>query len=120
MCNAVRLKVKHPEACVENGINWFDTAPLYGHGHADKVLVEALGSRRHEVTIATKVGVRWDAEGHHAESDLSAEYIACDIDASLSRLGLEHIELLQVHWPCQRTRGRSLVESRGGPARGGC
>ena len=45
-------------AALDHGINWFDTAPLYGHGHADEVLVDALGSKRHDVIIATKVGVR--------------------------------------------------------------
>ncbi len=83
------------------GINLFDTAPLYGHGHADRVLVEALGARRHEAIIATKVGVRWDGEGAHARSDLSAAWLREDTEASLQRLGVERIDLLQVHWPCQ-------------------
>ena len=88
-------------AALEVGINWFDTAPLYGHGHADRVLVDSLGARRDQVIIATKVGVRFGAAGEHASSDLSAAHIAADIDASLRRLGLDHIDLLQVHWPCQ-------------------
>lgn len=83
------------------GVNWFDTAPLYGHGHADEVLVRALGDRKREVVIATKVGVRWDGEGMHARSDLTAGHIRSDVEASLKRLGLERIDLLQIHWPCQ-------------------
>ena len=89
------------ERALELGINWFDTAPLYGHGHADEVLVRALGSRRKDVVIATKVGVRWDGEGAHARSDLSAAWIRADVEASLQRLGLEAIDLLQIHWPCE-------------------
>ncbi len=96
-------------AALDAGINWFDTAPLYGHGHADKVLMQALGARRHEVVIATKVGVRFGSDGDHAHSDLSAAWIAADIDASLKRLGLETIDLLQVHWPCQA--GTPLAET---------
>jgi aryl-alcohol dehydrogenase-like predicted oxidoreductase len=87
---------------LEHGINWFDTAPLYGHGHADEILVEALGSKRHDVTIATKVGVRWSEQNNnHAFSDLSPDHIVADCEASLRRLRLDTIPLLQVHWPCE-------------------
>jgi aryl-alcohol dehydrogenase-like predicted oxidoreductase len=87
-------------AALEHGINWFDTAPLYGHGHADEVLVRALGSKRHDVIIATKVGVRW-SDNDHAFSDLSPDHIVADCEASLRRLRLDTIPLLQVHWPCE-------------------
>jgi aryl-alcohol dehydrogenase-like predicted oxidoreductase len=89
------------EKALEVGINWFDTAPLYGHGHADDVLIKALGKRKHDVIIASKVGVRWDGEGQHARSELSRDWIRQDVDASLRRLGVERIDLLQVHWPCE-------------------
>lgn len=90
-------------AALDHGINWFDTAPLYGYGHADEILVKALGKRRHEVVIATKVGVRCDPKiSDHAYSDLSPDHIVADCEASLRRLGLETIPLLQVHWPCER------------------
>jgi aryl-alcohol dehydrogenase-like predicted oxidoreductase len=89
-------------AALEHGINWFDTAPLYGHGHADEILIEALGSKRHDVIIATKVGVRWKEEGNeHAYSDLSPDNLVADCEASLRRLRLDTIPLLQVHWPCE-------------------
>ena len=84
------------------GVTLFDTAPLYGHGHADRILREALGPRRHEVVIATKVGVRWDTPGGHPVSDLSPAFVRADTLASLKRLGLDRIPLLQVHWPCER------------------
>lgn len=85
---------------LELGINWFDTAPLYGDGHADEVLAAALGSRRHDVVIATKVGARVDSTIGHAISDLTPEHVVADAEASLKRLGLDTIPLLQVHWPC--------------------
>lgn len=89
-------------AALEHGVNWFDTAPLYGYGHADEVLVRALGSKRHDVIIATKVGVRWREGGNdHAYSDLSPDNIVADCEASLRRLRLDTIPLLQVHWPCE-------------------
>ncbi len=87
------------DVALDSGINFFDTAPLYGHGHADELLVRCLRGR--DAVIATKVGVRWDGEGAHARSDLTADYIAADIDASLKRLGVDTIDLLQIHWPCE-------------------
>ena len=87
-------------AALDCGINFFDTAPLYGLGHADAVLTEALGSRRHEAIIATKVGVRWQGD-EHPRSELTPEFIRSDAEASLKRLKLDQIPLLQVHWPCE-------------------
>ncbi|MEY3014530.1 MAG: hypothetical protein RIT45_3265 [Pseudomonadota bacterium] len=89
-------------AAYDAGVRLFDTAPLYGHGHADRLLARALGDRLSEVVVATKVGVRWDGDGAHAESDLSPDHVRADIDASLQRLGLQTLPLLQIHWPCQR------------------
>lgn len=91
------------------GINWFDTAPLYGYGHADEVLVKALGPRLKDVIVATKVGVRWDNDQVHATSDLTPAYVRADTEASLKRLGLDRIDLLQVHWPCEK--GTPLEET---------
>lgn len=85
---------------LELGIDWFDTAPLYGDGHADEVLTRALGARRHDVVIATKVGARIERSIGHAISDLTPENVTADCEASLRRLKLETIPLLQVHWPC--------------------
>jgi len=74
---------------------------LYGHTHSDQVLVRALGPRLRDVTIATKVGVRWDGPGEHARSDLTAAWLRQDVENSLKRLGVAAIDLLQVHWPCE-------------------
>ncbi len=87
------------ERALELGINWFDTAPIYGRGHSEELLVKVLGARRHEVTIATKVGVA--SEGDHAQSKLTPENLAADLEATLKRLDVDCIDLLQVHWPCE-------------------
>ena len=94
------VSVQAVHAALDEGINWFDTAPLYGEGHADSILVQALGTRKQDVVIATKVGVRLGGDDGHAQSDLSARWIIEDTEASLTRLGLTCIDLLQVHWPC--------------------
>jgi methylglyoxal reductase len=95
-------------AALDVGINWFDTAPLYGHGHADRLLAQALAGHP-DAIVATKVGVRW--EGEHAESDLTPAHVVADCEASLRRLGRDRIDLLQVHWPCQR--GTPLEDTLG-------
>ncbi|MBL8976044.1 MAG: aldo/keto reductase, partial [Myxococcales bacterium] len=87
-------------AALELGVNWFDTAPLYADGRADRRLVQALGGRRHDLVIATKVGARKRADGHPL-SDLSPAHLAADVDASLRRLGLDVLPLVQIHWPCE-------------------
>ncbi len=89
------------DAAWERGVTSFDTAPLYGHGHADELLVRALGERRHGATIITKVGVRWDTPGEHPRSDLSPAHIVADAEASLRRLRLDTIPLLLTHWACE-------------------
>lgn len=91
--------VRTIHAALGAGINWVDTAPLYGHGHADTLVRAALAGRP-DVVVATKVGVRF--AGEHAESDLTPAHIVSDTEASLRRLGRDRLDLLQVHWPCQR------------------
>jgi aryl-alcohol dehydrogenase-like predicted oxidoreductase len=84
---------------VELGINWFDTAPIYGRGHSEEILVRALGPRPADLLIATKVGVA--ILGDHAQSKLTPEHLRADLDATLRRLKTDCIDLLQVHWPCE-------------------
>jgi aryl-alcohol dehydrogenase-like predicted oxidoreductase len=97
-----RVSKRAVARAVERGINWFDTAPLYGEGHADRVLVDALGPRRHDLVLATKVGPRWDSDDGHAHCDLSAANVRRDVEGSLERLRIDCIPLLQIHWPCER------------------
>jgi len=93
------------ERAVAHGINWFDTAPLYGKGRSDKLVGQF--ARKNAISIATKVGIRWDQQ--HARSDLSSTHLRNDVPRILKRLQVEHIDLLQVHWPCQS--GTSLKET---------
>jgi len=79
------------------GINFFDTADIYDNGHAEEVLAEALGNRRNEVFIATKVGLRYKNKKYVI--DLSKEYIKKAIENSLRRLKTDRIDLYQAHWP---------------------
>jgi myo-inositol catabolism protein IolS len=79
------------------GVNFFDTADIYGLGRSEAVLGDALGSQRNQVVIATKFGVRWDAAGRTCK-DCSPEYLVRAVEGSLRRLRVDAISLYQVHW----------------------
>jgi len=80
------------------GINFFDTADVYGFGHSEAILSKALGARRHDLVIATKFGVSWTADGSTGR-DCSPVYMVHALEASLRRLRLDCIPLYQIHWP---------------------
>lgn len=90
--------VESIEAALECGINLFDTAPVYGFGHSEKLIGRALAKHRDKVFIATKCGMLWDAEEKIYRS-LKPESIRREAEASLKRLGVDYIDLYQIHWP---------------------
>lgn len=89
-------------AALDMGINFFDTADVYGLGHSEKILSHALGNERHEVVIATKFGVRCD-EQKNTVKDISIKHLRKSLEASLLRLRLDCIPLYYVHWPDGKT-----------------
>jgi aryl-alcohol dehydrogenase-like predicted oxidoreductase len=90
------------QAALENGVNFFDVADVYGFGRAETLLSEALGGRRHEVVVATKCGLAWDQYGK-VRRDLSRQNVLRSVEGSLRRLRLDVIPLYQIHWPDQST-----------------
>jgi aryl-alcohol dehydrogenase-like predicted oxidoreductase len=96
-------------AALERGVDFFDTADVYGLGRSEELLAEALGSSRHLVTIASKGGVRWDAGGR-TWKDIRPVYIETAIEASLRRLKLERIPIYYLHWPDGSTAITDAVE----------
>lgn len=86
-------------AC-SRGLTWVDTAPTYGQGHSEELVGIAsrrLGSER--PLIFTKCGRHWESQGSNPYSDLRPSALEADCEASLRRLGVEVIDLLQIHWP---------------------
>ncbi len=83
---------------LERGINWIDTAPVYGLGHSEEVVATALGQTAYRPYVFTKCGLVWNDRGH-ASHDLTRASIEGEIDASLRRLRVDVIDLYQVHWP---------------------
>ncbi len=82
-------------AALDAGVNFFDTADTYGASRSEVLLGRALGSRRDEAIIATKFGMPVDDTHYGA----SPAYVRQACDASLTRLGVETIDLYQLHYP---------------------
>jgi aryl-alcohol dehydrogenase-like predicted oxidoreductase len=87
------------DAALEVGINFFDTADIYGKGQSEEFLGRALGSRRDAVFIATKFGMEVDKKHRGAKP----AYVAQALEASLRRLGTDRIDLYQLHQPDPET-----------------
>lgn len=96
-------------AALDRGINFFDTADTYGLGTSERTLAKALGSRRNEVVIADKFGVR--VENGRTFYDNSPEWIEKALTGSLDRLGTEYIDLYQIHYRDQVTPIGEVVET---------
>jgi aryl-alcohol dehydrogenase-like predicted oxidoreductase len=84
---------------LELGVNWIDTAAVYGLGHSEEVVGRALkgwsGSRPY---VFTKCGLRWDSQGN-VQKVLSRDSIRREVEDSLRRLNVDVIDLYQIHWP---------------------
>jgi aryl-alcohol dehydrogenase-like predicted oxidoreductase len=90
---------------VERGINWIDTAAAYGLGHSEDVVRRALlpFPTSERPYIFTKCGLVWDERDPHAVPRKigAAASLRREVEASLQRLGVERIDLYQMHWPAQ-------------------
>lgn len=80
------------------GVNWIDTAAIYGLGHSEEVVAKALKGRSDRPYIFTKCSMIWDEKGKIGNS-LKADSIRREVEASLRRLDIETIDLYQIHWP---------------------
>jgi methylglyoxal reductase len=109
-----RMRTIH--AAFDAGVTSFDTAPLYGYGESEEVLGRALADRRGRVQILTKVGLRWDGDfgevlfsvledgrPRTVRRDSRAASVTEEVEGSLRRLGVETIDLVQVHQPDRQT-----------------
>ena len=80
------------------GINWIDTAAVYGLGHSEEVVARALKGLSHKPYVFTKCSLRW-REDRSIYNSLKAESVVEELEASLRRLQVETIDLYQMHWP---------------------
>ncbi|MEY9530864.1 aryl-alcohol dehydrogenase-like predicted oxidoreductase [Sinorhizobium fredii] len=88
---------------VARGINWIDTAPVYGLGHSEEIVREALAPipKSERPLVFTKAGLVWDPDNRNALPARvgDAKSLRREVEASLQRLDVEVIDLYQVHWP---------------------
>ena len=95
---------------LELGVNWIDTAAVYGLGHSEELVARALKQwRGAKPYVFTKCAMRWDKQGHVTKVH-KADSIRQECDDSLRRLQVERIDLYQIHWPPE-DNGPALEEA---------
>ena len=116
------------------GINFFDTAPVYGFGRSECVLGKALGAERSKYIISTKCGLVWDItegpiiysrDGYDVRRNTTAKNIKREVDISLKRLGTDYIDIYYTHWqaiaelpvPIEETMGALMDLKKAGKIR---
>jgi aryl-alcohol dehydrogenase-like predicted oxidoreductase len=93
-----RESVSAIHAALDAGINWIDTAAVYGLGHSEEVVAQALAGRPNRPYVFTKCERTWNEKREIVKS-LKAESIRRECEASLRRLRMDVIDLYQIHWP---------------------
>jgi aryl-alcohol dehydrogenase-like predicted oxidoreductase len=93
-------------AALDKGINWIDTAAIYGLGHSEEVVGRALAGRSKKPLVFTKCGIVWNEKRENRRT-IEPDSIRKEVEQSLSRLKMDVIDLYQIHWP----EPDSLVEA---------
>ena len=98
------------DACRDFGVNYIDTAPVYGTGESERLLGEALKGRRHDFILQSKCSLNWRSEGgnfHYARdgftvnNDTRAAAVKRDVEDSLLRLQTDYLDSVIVHYVCK-------------------
>lgn len=99
------------ETALDQGINLIDTAPVYGKGRSEELVGDVLSDlgARDDVFLATKCGLEWNQEGEIWRNS-SPDRLRREIKDSLERLGVDQIDLYQIHWPDHDVSFRESVE----------
>ncbi len=91
--------VRSIERALDLGMNWIDTAAIYGLGHSEEVVARALKGSAHKPYVFTKCSMKWNTADRTIFRALDAQSVRQELEDSLRRLGRETIDLYQVHWP---------------------
>ncbi len=91
--------VRAIERALDGGINWIDTAAIYGLGHSEEVVARALAGSPHKPYVFTKCSMRWNLDNRKIYRSLKADSVREECEHSLRRLKVDAIDLYQVHWP---------------------
>ncbi len=97
---------------LELGINFIDTAPVYGFGKSEQIVGKALKEwgNHDDVVVATKCCLEWN-EKENIQRNASPERIVYEVDQSLNRLGVDRIDLYQIHWPDPKVPFEKSIET---------
>ena len=90
--------VRTIDRALDAGINWIDTAAIYGLGHSEEIVAKALKHSGKKPYVFTKCSMRWDADRKIYRS-LKAASLQEELENSLRRLKVDVIDLYQIHWP---------------------
>ncbi|HLF42307.1 MAG TPA: aldo/keto reductase [Acidimicrobiia bacterium] len=98
------------EAALEGGVNFFDTADVYGAGHSEELLGQAMRGRRAGFVVATKIGwTGFDDVASRSQYD-TVDKLVTGVDGSLRRLDTDHIDLIQCHIPTEEPNTDVFIE----------
>src|SRR5215813_10567956 len=93
-----RQSIDAIHTALDGGVNWIDTAAVYGLGHSEEVVAKALQDRGHKPYVFTKCERIWNQD-RQIQKSLKAESIRRECEDSLRRLKVDAIDLYQIHWP---------------------
>lgn len=96
-------------AAIDRGITLFDTAEVYGPYHSEEILGKALGKRRKDIVLVTKVGFVFDENNRTIGRDSSPESILTHAEGCLKRLNTDCVDLLLIHWPDHKTPYEDVI-----------
>ncbi len=91
------------QSAIDHGITLFDTAEVYGPFHSEEILAKALGPRRQETVLVTKVGFTFDDQNKISGRDSDPAYITGRAEGCLRRMNTDYVDLLLIHWPDHKT-----------------
>ena len=86
-------------AAIDHGITLFDTAEMYGPYHSEILLAKALGDRRKDVVLVSKVGFRIDGDGNNVGRNSKHDFVIERAEGCLRRMETDYLDLLLIHWP---------------------
>jgi len=86
-------------AALDSGVNWIDTAPVYGLGRSEEIVGRAIAEAGARPVVSSKCGLVWKPGTSKVRNELSAESVRAECEASLKRLGIETIDIYHIHWP---------------------
>ena len=86
-------------AAIDHGITLFDTAEVYGPYHSERLLAKALGNRRGDIVLVSKVGFQYDEGNRNAGRNSSYDHVIARTEGCLQRLETDYLDLLLIHWP---------------------